>query len=187
MARGQRETLLSFALAEVVRGSALGVGHPSIAGWLHPRRQRIARILWGYRIVRPWSPARLVLRSWELEQPIVVEKFLIFIVTPALALRRALGETLHALLTKRFSRCYNGIGMPYQEGLGIFKMHQWLEGTTMFWALPSSSGDASPSDQKSLVHSSCATQKNLIASENDSQAPHRPPGDTRVQVAEPTK
>jgi hypothetical protein len=58
---------------------------------------------------------------------IIVEKFLAFIVAPVLALRRRIGDTLHVALQALPGWRHYGIGMPYKEGPGIYRMQQWLD------------------------------------------------------------
>jgi hypothetical protein len=61
---------------------------------------------------------------------IIVEKFLAFIVAPVLALRRVLGDTLHVALQALPGWRHHGIGMPYKEGPGIYRMQEWLQRNT---------------------------------------------------------
>lgn len=57
---------------------------------------------------------------------IIVEKFLVFVVAPALACRRLVGNSLHAILETVPGWRHMGAGMPYREGSGIFRMREWL-------------------------------------------------------------
>src|SRR5262245_1909104 len=61
---------------------------------------------------------------------IVVEKFLVFIVAPVLALQRMLGDWLYATLQALPGWRHPGIGMPYKQGPGIFQMREWLNRNT---------------------------------------------------------
>jgi hypothetical protein len=77
-----------------------------------PPRQRVLPDLF----YEPSNPNNLLL----------VEKFLAFVVAPTLAVRRAIGDCLHATVQALPGWRHQGIGMPYKEGPGIFRLHQWL-------------------------------------------------------------
>jgi hypothetical protein len=57
---------------------------------------------------------------------IVVEKFLVFIIAPIFAVRRKLGDCLHAMLQALPGWRHHGVGMPYREGPENFRMRDWL-------------------------------------------------------------
>jgi hypothetical protein len=59
---------------------------------------------------------------------IVVEKFLVFMVAPVLAIRRMLGDFLHASLQALPGWRHHG--MPYKQGPGVFQMREWLNRNT---------------------------------------------------------
>jgi len=61
---------------------------------------------------------------------IIVEKFLVFIVAPVLAVRRMLGDCFHSTLQTLPRWRHLGIGMPYKQGPGIFRMREWLNRNT---------------------------------------------------------
>jgi hypothetical protein len=61
---------------------------------------------------------------------IIIEKFLVFIVAPVLALRRMLGDTLQVALQPLPGWRRLGIGMPFKQGPGICRMLEWLQRNT---------------------------------------------------------
>jgi hypothetical protein len=58
---------------------------------------------------------------------IVLEKFLVFIVAPILAVRRKLGDCIYEKLGTLAGWRNLGVGMPFREGPGIFRMCEWLK------------------------------------------------------------
>ena len=83
---------------------------------------------------RPPPRARIMPdRFYEPTNPnnlIVVEKFLAYIVAPVLAVRRQIGNSLHALLEELAGWKHYGIGMPYQQGPGVVRMRDWVNRNT---------------------------------------------------------
>lgn len=57
---------------------------------------------------------------------ILVEKFLAFIIAPVLAIRRTIGDTLIPIVEALPGWRNPGVGSPYKEGPGIYRMQEWL-------------------------------------------------------------